>query len=284
MEGIIGDITLNLNKLSKFFKTISTMFLCFITIISFNMAEIIGSNSGNLRGKSDVNKNNKVDNSASNNVDSNESDNGSNSSTIKGREDNKLIVIIDPGHGGGDPGKIGSNNILEKNINLSVALEIKNILVKKNIEVILTRESDCGLYGEDDRNKKRSDLEKRCSIVNEQYINNKNTICVSIHQNSYQNESVSGPQVFYYVKSQKGEMLAQIIQDEINDKMQIQNRRVQKANDNYYLLVNTMCPTVIVECGFLSNVREAELLCDDKYQQKIAFAIVSGIIKYQKET
>ncbi len=271
MEGIIEDITLNLNKLSRFFKAISTLFLCFISIISFNMAEIIGCNSGNLRGKSDI---------ISNNVSSNSD------KDIRGERgtENELVVIIDPGHGGINPGKIGNNNVLEKNVNLSVALEIKKILVKKNIKVILTRESDCGLYRESDSNKKRSDLNKRCQIVNEQYINNKNTICVSIHQNSYQNESVSGPQVFYYTKSKNGEMLARTIQDEINYKMQIQNKRKQKSNDNYYLLVNTMCPTVIVECGFLSNVIEAEMLCDEKYQQKIASSIVSGIKKYQKET
>jgi N-acetylmuramoyl-L-alanine amidase len=196
------------------------------------------------------------------------------------RDYHDIIVVIDPGHGGTDPGKIGGNGILEKDINLSISHTIKKLLEKEKIFTIMTREDDKGLYSDEDNNKKRSDLEKRCQLINS---GNTNKICVSIHQNSYPNESISGPQVFYYSKSLEGKKLAQTLQDEINTKMMLHKPRSQKENNNYYLLVKTKCPTVIVECGFLSNKAELALLVSESYQKKMAEAIVSGIIRYMDD-
>lgn len=188
----------------------------------------------------------------------------------------KKIVVIDAGHGGSDPGKIGVNNALEKDINLSIALKVKEILEGKGITVILTREDENGLYQETDTNKKRSDMEKRCAIIAESKCN----IAVSIHQNSYHEEAVSGPQVFYYTTSTQGQQLATIIQNELIEQLSPEKKRTAKPNDSYYLLKKAVCPIVIVECGFLSNWNEAALLVTEDYQQKTAQAIADGIEKH----
>lgn len=186
------------------------------------------------------------------------------------------IVVVDAGHGGSDPGKIGVNDALEKDINLSIALKLKTVLEEKGITVVLTREGEDGLYEETDTNKKRADMTKRCEIIAESGC----SIAVSIHQNSYHEESVSGPQVFYYTGSVEGQKLAAIIQEELIAQLSPAKERVAKANDSYYLLKKAVCPIVIVESGFLSNWNEAGLLVTEEYQQKVAEAIADGIEKF----
>lgn len=188
----------------------------------------------------------------------------------------KYIIVIDPGHGGFDPGKVGINKELEKDINLAIAKKLKKKLEDNNVEVIITREEDVGLYNENDTNKKRTDMKKRIDIINESGAD----LCVSIHQNSYTSKNVCGAQAFYYSKSKEGEELAKIIQGKIKEVVDVNNKRVAKANDDYYMLLNTKCPSVIVECGFLSNWEEATNLMDDYYQDKVADGISQGIIKY----
>lgn len=186
------------------------------------------------------------------------------------------IVVIDAGHGGSDPGKIGVNKALEKDINLSIVLKVKELLEQKGITVVLTREDENGLYQETDTNKKRSDMQKRCQIIAE----SKCSIAVSIHQNSYHEEGVSGPQVFYYTTSTQGQQLATIIQNELIAQLAPVSKRTAKPNDSYYLLKKAVCPIVIVECGFLSNWNEAALLVTDEYQKKVAQAVADGIEKH----
>lgn len=188
----------------------------------------------------------------------------------------KGTILIDPGHGGFDPGKVGINDALEKDINLSISLKLKTFLEENNYEVILTRSDDNGLYEEGDSNKKRTDMRKRVEI-----INNSNALAaVSIHQNSFPEQSSKGAQVFYHVKSAKGKEFAEIMQEQIKTTLADNNHRGAKSNDNYYMLKKTTCPLVIVECGFLSNPDEAALLCDEAYQEKLAWAIHLGILKY----
>lgn len=188
----------------------------------------------------------------------------------------KKIVVIDAGHGGIDPGKVGINDALEKDINLSIAFKVKKILEDKNIEVIMTREDDKGLYEDTDRNKKSVDMRKRVEI-----INNAKPVCtVSIHQNSFQQESSKGAQVFYHKSSSEGKQLAEILQKQLKDYLQDGNKREAKSNESYYMLKNTSSPLVIVECGFLSNYEEAVLLLDEEYQKKLSEAICLGIIEY----
>lgn len=105
-------------------------------------------------------------------------------------------------------------------------------------------------------------------------------LVVSIHQNSYHEESVCGPQVFYYTTSTEGRALGELLQEQIIRSLQPEKERVAKANDSYYLLKKTKEPIVIVECGFLSNSEEAEKLCSPAYQEKVAWAVQLGILRY----
>lgn len=185
-------------------------------------------------------------------------------------------VVIDPGHGGNDPGKIGVNDELEKDINLKISLKLKKILEDSGIKVTVTRESDKALSDPGAGNKKVSDLKNRMAIVEK----SKADILVSIHQNSYTSSSVKGAQVFYYSRSEKGKILSEIIQQNICENVDKKNSRTAKANDNYYILLHSTCPAVIVECGFLSNYEEAAKLSDEDYQQEIAEAIAKGVKEY----
>ena len=188
----------------------------------------------------------------------------------------KKCVVIDAGHGGNDPGKIGVDDSREKDLNLVIADKVKRILEQQDIDVIMTRETDTGLYEEDASNKKVQDLKKRVSIINE----NQPDCVISIHQNSYHEEYVSGGQVFYYKTSEKGKYLAEILQKRFDYVLGEANKRMAKANDNYYLLLHVKEPIVIVECGFLSNGKEAKRLEDEEYQDRMAWTIHMGIMEY----
>lgn len=183
------------------------------------------------------------------------------------------IVVIDAGHGGDDPGKIGINDALEKEINLKIAKEIKKHLEDAGITVVMTRENDDSLS-----NSKTEDLQERVKIID----GSKAEIAVSIHQNSFSSETEKGAQVFYYSESEEGIKLAQTLQNHLK-LMDSENRREIKENDTYFLLKRTKTPTVIVECGFLSNWEEAEKLAGDEYQKEIAQVISEGILTYMNQ-
>lgn len=191
-------------------------------------------------------------------------------------EKEKTVIVLDAGHGGFDPGKVGINGSHESDINLCIVKKLKVLLEQNDYEVILTRENEKGLYAEGDSNKKRTDMKKRVDIINGSGID----LAVSIHQNSFEQASSKGAQVFYHEKSLEGKELAEIIQKQIKDTIGDKNHRVAKSNENYYMLKKSICPLVIVECGFLSNPAEAELLCKESYQEKMAWAIHLGIIQY----
>jgi N-acetylmuramoyl-L-alanine amidase len=153
---------------------------------------------------------------------------------------------------------------------------LKELLEENDIKVIMTRKDQYGLYRKDSVNKKKEDMEKRVSIKNSSDA----IITVSIHQNSYSQEYCKGAQVFYHSKSEKGKILAEIIQNKLKETLNDGNKREVKPNSSYYLLRYSKCPLVIVECGFLSNRKEADLLCEDYYQDKVAWAIHLGIMEY----
>lgn len=194
-------------------------------------------------------------------------------------EDDRITIVIDPGHGGRDPGKVGVNNALEKDINLSIAFKLKNLLELNDINVFMTRESDIGLYDEHDPSKKRSDLNNRVEFIH----NNKADLAISIHQNSFSQEYCRGAQVFYYRKSDKGKDLAEMIQAQLKETIADGNHRQAKANDSYYMITRTKCPLVIVECGYLSNNTEADLLLEDDYQERLAWGIHLAILRFINE-
>lgn len=196
-----------------------------------------------------------------------------NSQQVENR--NRLCVVIDAGHGGSDPGKVGINNQLEKELNLKIAEILKGFLQAEGVEVVMTRESDDGLYNESDSNKKVQDMKRRLEIIEKADPE----IVVSIHQNSYHKEYVKGAQVFYYSTSENSKQLAEVIQEQLKS-LDPDNRRKAKGNDSYFLLKKTSKPIVIVECGFLSNREEAEKLSSNLYQEKMAWNIHMGIMKY----
>ena len=195
------------------------------------------------------------------------------------KEKDKKVIVIDPGHGGFDPGKVGVNEVLEKDINLKISLLLKDVLESEGYEVLMTRTEDCGLYASTDSNKKRADMQKRVEIINSSNA----VLAVSIHQNSFEQESSKGAQVFYHQESEKGKVLGETLQETIKSVIADGNHRVAKSNDSYYMLRKTQCPLVIVECGFLSNQAEAKLLTEDEYQKKMAGAIRDGIKKYLEQ-
>ena len=174
----------------------------------------------------------------------------------QGEAHKKRTVVVDAGHGK-----------LEKELNLIIAEKVKKLLEEEGIAVIMTREED-GWLAET----RIGDLKERVRIMNE----SKADLAVSIHQNSYHEESVFGAQVFYYTTSGEGKAAAEILQNELLE-IDPENKKREKANNTYYILKKTEVPTVIVECGFLSNHKEAEKLSDEAYQGKIAEAVVKGI-------
>ena len=189
-----------------------------------------------------------------------------------------VCIVVDAGHGGDDPGKIGINDALEKDINLQIALKLQKILEQNNIKVVMTRNTDAGLYSEGATNKKAEDMQKRCKIIEDSNA----LFTVSIHQNSYEDSGVKGPQVFYYRDSVKGEELAEIIQEKLNDYLEVERPRQAKGNTTYYLLKRSPGILNIVECGFLTNPEEAGKLLQDDYQEKVAAAVADGVEEYIK--
>lgn len=182
-------------------------------------------------------------------------------------------IVLDSGHGGEDPGKIGVNQAKEKDVNLKIAKKTKERLEKKGWKVVMTREKDVMLGDPAEGNKKIHDMKARVERINKTMPQ----AAVSIHQNSYQDAQIHGAQVFYYSHSEEGKRMAEVMQKALL-KADEKNTRQAKANDTYYLLKRTEVPTIIVECGFLSNPEEAAKLVSPKYQEKLAEAIAEGIL------
>ena len=188
----------------------------------------------------------------------------------------KQVIVVDCGHGGMDPGMIGIDGLKEKDVNLAIGLKVKSALEKKDFQVVMTRETDVGLYDEDSNNKKVQDMQKRIFLIQEV----KPVLAVSIHQNSFSDSSVHGAQVFYYANSSDGEQLAKSIQASIHAILDSDNERPVKGNLDYLILKKSPCPAVIVECGFLSNPDECSSLNTPDYQKQVAAAIADGLVNH----
>lgn len=191
----------------------------------------------------------------------------------------KKSVIIDAGHGGSDGGAVSTvNGALEKDLNLSVSLMLSELLQASGIDVIMTRTEDVLLYDENTRGTKKSqDLKNRLLYT----VNNPDSIFVSIHMNTFPREQYKGLQVFYSPNNDSSRDLADIVQSTTKAYLQNDNQReIKRANSNIYILWRTEVPAVLVECGFLSNSEEAELLTTDEYRQKLALVLYSSIMNY----
>ena len=198
-----------------------------------------------------------------------------NASSTQAAIEKKKVIVIDAGHGGIDPGKIGIHGEQEKEINLKIAEILKTFLELEGYEVVMTRTEDGGLYDENTSNKKVQDMKRRIEVIEEADP----ILVASIHQNSYSEEYVKGGQVFYYGTSEVSKNLAESIQKQLKQ-LDPENKREAKANTSYYLLKKTSRPIVIVECGFLSNAAEADKLSDPLYEERLAFRIFMGIVQH----
>ncbi|MCL2089164.1 MAG: N-acetylmuramoyl-L-alanine amidase [Oscillospiraceae bacterium] len=189
-----------------------------------------------------------------------------------------LRIVLDAGHGGIDPGASGSSGQIEKDINLSITYKLRDFLTASGYDVILTRDGDYSMQDKEiKKSHKKSDIDNRIKIIN----NPANTLAVSIHQNSYESSSIWGTQTFYNGKDEDSKALAKSIQDSVTGHLQPDNHREIKPSGGRLRVVDdSVIPTVMVECGFLTNAREAALLTTDEYQSRMAFAIYAGIVGY----
>ena len=195
----------------------------------------------------------------------------------------KGIVVLDAGHGGEDGGAVGDNGVLEKDINLAIALELEKYLKQNNFDVIMVRSSDVSV-GDSSlgtiAERKRSDTKARLRMTAEAG----DCILISIHQNHFSQSKYSGAQVFYSPNRSESADLAEAIRKNIVDSLQPENKRENKqADSSIYLLNQCQVPGVLVECGFLSNPAETEKLCTESYQKQMAAAIYNGLIDYIQE-
>lgn len=194
----------------------------------------------------------------------------------KPEPDSKGTIVLDAGHGGIDPGVCGASGVSERELNLVFAQKLEALLAEEGYRVVQTRPTEAGLYDEDQSHKKAQDMQRRCAIIEKEQP----LLTVSIHQNSYPDSSVSGPQVFYYAQSKEGERLASCIQDCMNEQLAVERPKPHKGNTSYYILKRSAGTAVIVECGFLTNPAEEEKLKDEAYQDRAVRAIRDGILNY----
>lgn len=185
----------------------------------------------------------------------------------------KKTVIIDPGHGGIDVGTVGIDGSLEKNINLSISLDLYDFLMVSGINTVLTRDGDYEMYRAGEQRTK-SDLYNRMDYINSV----PNSILISIHQNHFENEAEWGTQVWYSPNDDISPTLADKILQSVKKNIQPENKRENKVSDNsYYILYKAQKPSVMVECGFVSNENENKRLQDKEYQRDMAYSILAGI-------
>lgn len=191
----------------------------------------------------------------------------------------KPVILIDAGHGGEDGGA-GENGVQEKDVNLSVALQLRDLLELSGFQTVMTRETDVSIYDDSAatvREKKVSDLRNRLKLI-QQYPN---CTFLSIHQNQFSESKYHGAQMFYSKNDSRSKLLAEKLQSSFVSLLQPENQReIKEATKDIYLLWNAQVPAVIVECGFLSNPEEAEKLDDASYQKKLAFTIYIGLLQY----
>ena len=201
--------------------------------------------------------------------------------TMKHMPVTNKVIILDAGHGGIDPGKLSNDKLIqEKDVNLSITLKLRELLESSGAVVVLTREDDSSLYTEDGsktiRQKYNENLKNRKKIIQESNAN----MFVSIHSNAFTESKYYGAQTFYPKGKEDSYELSKNIQTELKRVVDSTNNREMKPTDDIYVLKDNEIPSVLIECGFLSNDKDAKLLNDEQYQEKIAWAIYVGIQKY----
>ena len=184
-------------------------------------------------------------------------------------------IVIDAGHGGVDAGVRGKiSGEKESDINLSIAKHLKGYLSGAGFNAVMTRTTQGGLYGTSTKGFKMRDMKKRKQVIEESSAD----MVVSIHQNFCPLPSKRGSHVFFDKTSEAGKLLADSIQHSLNA-LNGADGNTSLAGD-YYMLKCTQNPSVIVECGFLSNSEDERLLCTDEYRKNVAYAVFRGIVAY----
>ncbi|MBR4002869.1 MAG: N-acetylmuramoyl-L-alanine amidase [Clostridia bacterium] len=187
----------------------------------------------------------------------------------------EYVIIVDAGHGGIDGGSVGKGTgVTESELNLRYAKNLSNQLKRMGISCLLTRENDAGLYDKDATNLKRSDMKRRREII-QKY---KPQLVVSIHMNSFPLSSSRGAQAFYKKGSEQGKIFADCIQKQLSTT--IEKTGVNGKVGDYYIVNCTDIPAVLIECGFLSNLEEEQLLVTKEYENKVCYLILCGIVSY----
>lgn len=185
-------------------------------------------------------------------------------------------IAIDAGHGGIDGGAVGvKTGVAESDVNLAIALLTEEIFKNGGFNVVMTRSSAGGLYGLPSAGFKKRDMKKRAEIIREAAP----AVVLSIHQNSCNSSSRRGSMVYYAYGDEGGKELAASVCKNVNEMPEKPRACVSFAGD-FFILNTSHAPSVIVECGFLSNAEDEALLCDDGYRERLAYAIYLGVVNY----
>ena len=196
-------------------------------------------------------------------------------------QDSELpVIVLDAGHGGFDGGCVSAEGVPEKGINLSILQRLRDMLLIAGYEVDVTRDEDVSIHDsgiEGLANQKSSDMDNRLALFNKY----DNAICVSIHQNQFTDPKYSGAQMFYSSTDSRSEQLARSLQSSFAELLQPDNKReIKLCGKELFLCYYSENPTVMAECGFLSNPEEAALLNTEEYQEKVALTLFNGITRY----
>lgn len=213
----------------------------------------------------------------SNMMKSTETIDGSDTGEVK-----KIKILIDPGHGGVDPGTSGDSNKAEAPINLDISTKLMHFLEISGFEVEMTRYDDDGLYTDNSksiREKKNEDLRNRVKTIN----NSDADLAVSIHLNSFPQKQYYGAHVFYKKNCEMSKTAAEMLQGNLKEMLDKNNKRVPQVKKDIKIMDDAAVPIVLIECGFLSNPEEERKLLSDEYQEKIAWSIYTGLIQFFNE-
>lgn len=191
----------------------------------------------------------------------------------------KPVIVLDAGHGGMDSGAVGASGVLEKDVNLAIVLALRDMFEMSGFEVVLTRDEDISIYDpgvEGIRNQKLSDMDNRLEII-QKYPD---SIFLCVHQNNYTDPQYFGGQMFYNNNNTQNRTLAQIMQKKFAQLQPGNGREIKLTGDELFLLKSNKNPSLMIECGFLSNPDEEQKLSTWEYQQKVAFTIFGGVMEF----
>ena len=198
--------------------------------------------------------------------------------TVGAFGEENMRIVVDAGHGGADGGVSGkTTGVKESDLNLAIAYRVSDVLTDMGFEVTMTRKTEAGLYGTATKGFKKRDMQKRKEIIEKAAP----ALVISVHQNFYPSRAVRGGQVFYNAADKNSEILGKTLQTCLNELYQTAGVKDRNAKaGEYFMLQSTAYPSVIVECGFLSNAADEKLLCSDGWKNRLAEQITSGVIGY----